>query len=194
VSNNTFSSLPPSQVPFFTVTITDFALSGSVASTSIPGAPAIYTIGLTSTSQGAFTYPVSLSCGAGLPAGATCQFSPISVTPSATTAITANSTSTLTIYTTNVSSMTSKPFELTEAWILVGLVSPFLLIMFAFHGKRPRVALESLVFISGLAFVTLIVVASCGSHQTSPSPTKYTVTITGTANQLAHTTTVSFTQ
>jgi hypothetical protein len=34
---------------------------------------------------------------------------------------------------------------------------------------------------------------SCGSHSTPASPKTYTVTVTGTSNQLTHTTTVSLT-
>jgi hypothetical protein len=199
VSNNALSYLPQSQVPPLSITITDFALSGSPASANTPGSPAIYTIGVTSTSQGTFIYPVSLSCTAGLPAGAICSFSPIAVTPSATGAVTANSSSTLTIYQPNISSSNPRLFLLRDAGLAaVWLVSPFLLVAFEANRKGSHSTFRTRLFVSGVVLLILIVTASCSSHQSStvssPSPTTYTVMITGTANQLSHTTTITYKQ
>ena len=74
-------------------TVADFSLAASPTSASVsPGASAMYKI--TATASGGFNQAVSLSCGA-LPTGASCSFSPSSVTPGTNPA-----TTTLTVRTT----------------------------------------------------------------------------------------------
>jgi hypothetical protein len=191
VSNNGSSFLPQSQVPYFTITVTDFMLSAApTTATGPPGGSAIYTITVAPTAQGAFSSPVALSCSSGLPAGATCAFSPISVTPGAPGA-----TSTLTIYTQGFGSSTRVMWPVFPHARLTSTEMIFASIVvaaFGLYSKRFRVRRAAGVVIGLVVFATLLGLSSCGSH-TSTKPVTSTVTITGNSNQLSHTATVTLT-
>jgi hypothetical protein len=194
ISNNTVSFTPLPATPVLTITVTDFTMSASMTSgNGIPGTPNLYTIIVAPTAQEAFSNPVSLACSSGLPPGAVCYFSPSSVTPGATSAI-----STLTIITPAVA-----PFNRKAPWIRPNLKAPSLwygiviaLIVMAIWTKTSK---RKLGFRFALgAFLVFLAVSpvGCGSNSTTststtPAPTTYTVTVTGTSNQLQRTTTVS---
>lgn len=94
-SNNGVSYSPPAAI---TVTVTNFAVSVPSGPQSVSaGQSATYTVSVSPTAFGPFTNPVALSCSA-LPAGASCSFSPATVTPGA-----AGQTSTLTVSTSGSS-------------------------------------------------------------------------------------------
>jgi Subtilase family len=204
ISNNGTSFLPIANAPYFTVTVTDFALATSPDSASaspggiVPaGGTAVYTITIVSAAQGPFIYPVALSCSQGLPPGAQCLFSPAAVTPSTTTTASSTSTSTLTIYTPDTASSTNaEPFQFPNfPSVRLGLV--WMLVVFLFAGlslknnyTRP---LSSRLFLCGFLIFVVIEFGACGSHSTPPSSKTYTVMISGTANQLTHTTSISLT-
>jgi hypothetical protein len=77
-----------------TVAAVDFSVgvSGAASQTVAKGASATYTI--TAASSSGFTAPVTFACAAGLPAGATCTFSPASVAPGGSTTLTIKTTAT----------------------------------------------------------------------------------------------------
>ncbi len=166
------------------------------------GQPGTFT--LTVTPQGSFTSPISFSC-TGLPALATCAFSPASVTPNSS-----NVTTTLTITTAAPTASLARPFgrrssPLYAIWLVlpamllgtVGMAAP----------KRRKLLSYSIVFL--LVSGCLLQVACSGASNGgsggngggggggsgtggTPSGT-YTVTVTGTAGATQHTTTVTLT-
>jgi Subtilase family len=192
VSNNGLSFLPQEQVPYSKITVTDFVLSASPSSTSTsPGGPAIYTITVASTAQGVFGYPVVLNCSSGLPPGATCLFSPASVTLGTT----GSATSLLTIYTALGSSASDTQRETTAGQVTyIGFAVPLFVAGFTFYRKGSRKTLTSHVFTFALLLLAVIEISSCGSRTSTTTSNTYSVTITGTANQLSHQTTVSLTE
>jgi hypothetical protein len=192
VSNNGLSFSAPDPIPY-TVIVTDFGLSASPTSASTtPGSPVLYTVNVVSSAQGAFTNPVSLTCSSGLPPGATCLFSPSSVTPTSTSAV----TSTLTIFTAGAASFNRK-----SPWIRPNLKMPALwfgLVIFLIAlAIWTKVSNRKFGFQLAMGTLLVLVAASpvgCGgSSTTTPAPQTYIVTITGTSNQLQHPTTVSLT-
>ena len=157
------------------------------------------TFTLTVTPQGSFTSPISFSC-TGLPALATCAFSPASVTPNSSIV-----TTTLTITTAAPTASLAPPFgrrssPLYAIWLVVpamllgtvGMVAP----------KRRKLLSYSIVFL--LVSGCLLQVACNGASNSgsgggggggtggTPAGT-YTVTVTGTAGATQHTTTVTLT-
>lgn len=192
VSNNGLSFLPQEQVPYSKIIVTDFALSASPSTTSTqPGGPANYTITVASTAQGLFGYPVVLNCSSGLPPGATCLFSPTSVALGTT----GSATSLLTIYTALGSSTSdAQPTMTPGQFAYIGFTVPIIVVGFAFYKTGSRKALTSQLFTAALLFCAVIEILSCGSHTSTTTSNTYSVTITGTANQLSHQTTVSLTE
>ena len=174
-----------------TVTVQDFAITGSPASASVsPGGSATYTITLTP--AGGFNSAIALTC-TGAPSEATCALSPASVTPSGS----GSSTATLTLNTTAASAL--PPFGGGPSpWIW-----PAALLLLAGTGllagiltqKRKLAWVGSVLLLSALAI-------SCGGGSSS-SPTApsnpgtpagtYTITVTGTSGSLSHNSTVSLT-
>ena len=195
ISNNGLSFSPPAPVPF-TVVVTDFSVSASAQNTMIePGTPANYTVAVASTADGPFSNSVALACSSGLPVGAVCTFSPVSVVPSATaTPSNSGAVSILTISAPFAGSLafhdvrTSPPLKLYRAWCTLLMLTVFLTISFGIARKKP--AFHWLLVISFL--FALLAIPGCNSNNPSMIPTKtYMVTITGTSNQLQHSTTVS---
>jgi hypothetical protein len=189
VSNNGVSFSQPGTVPY-TVVVTDFMLSASPGTASVtPGNPTIYSIAVTSAPQGAFSNPVSLTCSSGLPPGAVCSFSPTSVTPG-TSVI-----STLTIFTSGATLIgpnipSSRPYlKLPVLWSFSVMFLIFVAIWTRSFGRRLSLRFSLCALLISLTVST----AGCGSKSTTPASNIYTVTITGTSNQLQHQTTVSLT-
>lgn len=188
--------LPGSDVK---ITVSDFSATASPASATVQkGQSASYTIAVNA-EFGSFTNPVSLTC-SGLPSLSSCAFSPATVTPGSGSA-----SSTLTISTTAASALPPSaaprdpgPWPLIAWFVLLFLLAAFTL---AARKNRKRVA----VGIASCALLLLLLapVFSCGGDSTSGTPppsddtetpsATYTVTVTGTSNQLQHSTTVSLT-
>jgi len=178
------ASLPTSTVQ---ITVSDFSVSTSQPTASVKaGSAATYTVSV-GQQFGAFTNPVSLAC-SGLPSLTSCSFSQPSVTPGS-----GSTTSTLTISTAAPSSVfPASPrgypnLPIFSAWL--GLL--FILSVAVIHAKRSQ---RKLAF--GFAFTALLICVAaafvaCGSPSkgpTNPGTTlgSYTVTVTGTSNQLQH--------
>lgn len=205
ISINGRSFLPPSELLTSNVIVADFAISSSSYSATpvvvSPGSPAIFTIQVVSTGQGPFTNPVALACSAsGLPPGATCLFSPVTVTPATisntgvATAIAAASS--LTIYTSGVASSARRralhPFS--RSLTSISFASPFLVFGLACFSRRRRRMLALHLGVGVILVVTCLGISNCGtSNKTAPTATTYSVMITGTSNQLVHTTNVMLT-
>jgi hypothetical protein len=190
VSNNGVSFSQPGIAPY-TVIVTDFMLSASPGTTTVsPGNPAIYSIDAASTAQGAFSNPVSLVCSSGLPPGAVCSFSPASIVPNSMSPV-----STLTIFTSGSASFapdtlsTGPSLKSPALWSGVGILLFVFAMLTRTSNKRfgYRFALGALLIFVGVSPI------GCGSKNTTSITKTYTVTVTGTSNQLQHQTTVSLT-
>jgi hypothetical protein len=184
------TSLPTSTLQ---IAVTDFTVASVQPSASVsPGQSASYTINVGS-SFGAFTNPVSLAC-SGLPSLSSCSFSSPSVTPGPGSA-----SSTLTISTTAPSSVfpmfspRSPRAPFFALWF--GLLFMFALAAIIAKKSGRRLAAE-------LAFAALLIclvspIVACGGGNGPKNPGTpagtYTVNVTGTSNQLQHSTSVTLT-
>lgn len=168
----------------------DFSISASSLTSSVnPGSSATFAINV-SPVGGPFTNPISLSC-SGLPPLASCSFSPSSLTPGSGTA-----TSTLTISTTAPSSgqVQRNPGDLPPGlWLwLASLLALWAATMAAKRSGKDMAAafaFSALVLCLGAALIA----CSGRSHtqaQPGTPPGNYSVTVTGTSNQLQHSVTV----
>jgi subtilase family protein/ASPM-SPD-2-Hydin domain-containing protein len=165
VSNNgvTFSTTSNVQV-----TVSDFSVAVSPASqTVIAGQAATYTLTITP-QVGVFSDAIILGCGASLPSGVSCSFSPASVAPGGSAA-----TSQLTITTTSPASVVPLPHGTLRLWpfgalpaLLVALFLA-LLALAAKHTKAPR--LQTYVSLAALAVLAALQI-SCGGGGTPPPP------------------------
>lgn len=172
----------------------DFSLSDSTINSSIqPGESATYTL-TASAVGGSFADAVSLSC-SGLPAQATCSFSPSSVTPGSTKAAT-----TLTISTTNsiadsAPTIPARQRPMNGLWMQVqglGLVGMVL----AKGKKRSRkgaILILLVLLVLGMIFMTGCAGGTGIASQTPNSPRSYTVTVVGTSGSLQHSVQVTMT-
>jgi len=155
----------------------DFAVAVAPASLTISsGQPGKTTV--TVTPQNGFASAVSFSC-SGLPSGASCSFSPTTVTPSGAAA-----TTTLTVSKTAAASSVvrrnSRPL-FPGAALAIGLCC-------LGWKRRRRVQLLLAVCVCGLGLI-----AGCGSGSSSTPPPPSTVTVTATSGSLQHTATFSLT-
>lgn len=187
----TDNASPVPQGITLTGTAQAFTLSASPASGSVsPGGSANYTISVTPV--GGFNAAVSLSCGS-LPTGAACSFSPGSVTPNGSSAI----TSTLTVSTTGSSSAPgrgtrpappSSPVFPQVFWLAV-ILAMLCAGLAALQARRGARAPRGSALVLGAIVLGLLLVAmtapGCGggsSSSSSSTPTPagtYTVLITG---------------
>jgi hypothetical protein len=153
-------------------------LPGSLTVVAGQSATAVITL----TPQNAFDAPVSLAC-SGLPQGASCSFSPATLTPSGGTATTTLTVSTSTMQASNRKSPSSFP----EATLAIALCC---------FGWRKRGRLQSVLMLI-LAVSGLALLNGCGSVQspgasqstTTGTSTTSTVTVTATSGTLKHTAT-----
>jgi hypothetical protein len=162
----------------------DFSVGIAPAALTISSAQA-GTATLSVTPQGGFASAVSFSC-SGLPSGATCSFSPATVTPSGGVAST-----TLTVSTSSAVSAVSRwPGALFPTATLAIAVC---CLSWRKH-RRVQLTLTLALGVFGLGLLGLGLLAGCGgggsmTSQSTPS----TVTVTGTAGSLQHNTTFSLT-
>lgn len=166
--------------------------SSSGAQSVAAGQGAAYTITVRPTT-GSFNSPVLLGCGSGLPAGASCSFSPAAVTPGTNAVATQ-----LTISTTTSSARLASPWRQHSAPLFALWLSfpglGFVGIVGAAGGAHKR---SRLYFLTVLMLALLIVLTACGGGSatgggtgnspgltvgsvTTPSGT-YTVQVTGTS-------------
>jgi Beta-propeller repeat/Abnormal spindle-like microcephaly-assoc'd, ASPM-SPD-2-Hydin len=176
----------------------DFSLTASPTQNTVKsGSSATYTINATPVG-GAFGNSVSLSC-SGLPANASCAFSPASPTPGAN-----GTSSTLTISTTSSSSQNSAPFSshgrpMVAFWMQMQGFGLFGMVLAGSKRNRKKAAIFILLallvlgmlFMSGCAGGTGIAQQSGGSG--NGSGTSYNITVTGTSGALQHSITISLT-
>jgi len=182
------TGLPTSTVQ---ITVSDFTNSASPASATISrGQTASYTVTIGS-QFGAFTNPVSLTC-SGVPSLSSCTLSQTSVTPGATSA-----TSMLTITTTAPSVLPplfepripNGPF----LWLGVILALAAIVALARSSGRKRIFAAASCT----LLVCVVVPILSCGGgggpkNPGTPAGT-YTITVSGTSNQLQHSATVNLT-
>ncbi|MHB8539313.1 MAG: S8 family serine peptidase, partial [Candidatus Acidiferrales bacterium] len=185
------ASMPTSTVQ---ITVSDFSVSTPQSTASVKaGQPATYTISV-GQQFGAFTNPVSLAC-SGLPSLTSCSFSQPSVTPGS-----GSTTSTLTISTTAPSSVfPASPrgypnLPVFSAWL--GLL--FILSVAAIRAKRSQRKLAFRFAFSALLICVASAIVACGSASKGPTnpgttPGAYIVAVTGSSNQLQHSTNVTLT-
>jgi hypothetical protein len=188
----------------FSLTISTSSGSTGVTSvTALPGGTAVYTFTLSPVGSTTFPATVTLSA-SGLPTGATYTFSP------ATLAAGAGSTQvTLTIQLPQVSAgalppvvrHTAAPAELAQNkpasklpfLALALLLLPFTRRMRRASRKLGRLLPLLLLLIGGLAAISGL--SGCGSSSGyfGQAPATYTITVTGTAGSLTHSTSVTLT-
>jgi len=168
----------------------DFSLTASTSQDTIQsGATATYSL-TASAVGGSFPNAVSLSC-SGLPANASCSFSPNSLKPGATKA-----TSTLTITTTdssaeNLPAGPARHNPIGNGWMQfqgLGVVGMVL----AKGSKRSRktviLALLALLVVGMLFMTGCAGGTGIGPQNQSPTTSQsYTITVTGTSGSLQHT-------
>ncbi|MGC2163408.1 MAG: chitobiase/beta-hexosaminidase C-terminal domain-containing protein, partial [Silvibacterium sp.] len=164
----------------YTISLISPSFSISIAPSSLnvtAGGSAQTTVSVTP--QGGFNSAISFSC-SGLPAGATCSFSPATVTPSGAS----TSTTQLTIATTSASAALHRE---SSPWFPGGTVLACAL--FGFLGFRKRRGLQwMLLLVVGITGFSLV--TGCG---VSTPPRSTTVTVTGTSGSLQSSATFTLT-
>ncbi len=169
-----------------TATPPDFTISAAPASFSVArGATGTSTI--TIGSVGGFTSAVTLTC-SGAPVKSTCSVSPSSVTPTTGTPATA----TLSLATTRHGEV-APPVSLRFPPFVPRVVVPVFLSLFAMlfffvSDQRLRGRLAA-----AAAVLFFVVIAGCGGSSGGTPKGAVTLTVTGTAGSITHTTTVTAT-
>ncbi len=143
-----------------------------------PGMSATFSFTLGAAS-GSFPSPITLSA-SGLPAGATCSFSPATVTPGADSVTTA-----LTLQTAS-----SAPAALATGW---GSIALLLLPFFASRRMRRVLRQTPLLTVALLLFTlgSVAGLAGCGTSGQVVQPQSYPITVTGTSGTISHSVTVT---
>src|SRR5207248_2512989 len=169
----------------------DFSISASSLTSSVKaGSSATFAINVSPTA-GPFTNAISLSC-SGLPALTSCSFSASAVTPGSGTA-----TSTLTISTMAPvagSQAQPKPRDLPPGlWLWLASLLALLGATIAAKKSGRSVAAAFTFGALVVCFGAALVACSGGSHTAAAPGTpagNYSVTVTGSSNQLQHAVTV----
>jgi hypothetical protein len=184
------TALPTSTVQ---IIVSDFTVASTQPSASVSaGQPASYTMNVGS-SFGAFTNPITLAC-SGLPSLASCSFSPPSATPGS-----GSTTSTLTISTVMPSSVfpISRPKSPRLLVLVLWLGLLFVLGLTAVTAKKSGRKLTAAFTFGALLICVASALVACGgggssvTHNPGTPTGNYTVTVTGSSNQLQHSTTVT---
>ncbi len=162
------------------VTTPDFTLSSSPASMTV-SAGGSATNALSIASVLGFNGAISLSCGSGLPAGATCDFSPSSLTGGGQSNLTVTLQGPFTQ--TQANNTIPKDRGWTSGAELCGLFGLFLV---GFAKRRRRLASMLVVLIVAFGFLS-----GCGGGNSSPTPTL--VVVGSTQSKVASGSSVTFT-
>ena len=182
-------SLPTSTVQ---IIVSDFTTTVAQATASVqPGQSASYTVSVGS-QFGAFTNPIMLAC-SGAPSLSSCSFASGSVTPGS-----GSTTSTLAISTTAPSSVfpMGSPKNPSAPLFALWLGLLFVLALTAIIAKKSGRKLAAAFTFGALLICEASALVACSSggggfkNPGTPAGT-YTVTITGSSNQLQHSTTVT---
>jgi hypothetical protein len=157
----------------------DFSVTASPASLTVTAGDSAAT-NVSIAPQGSFSSSVSFAC-SGLPAGATCSFSPSSVTPIGPAA----ATTTLTLSTTTASAALDGNRQplFPEMALAVTLC--------CIGWTRRRRMLTLLLLAVSAAGLSLL--SGCGGGSLTPASVTSTITITATSGSLSHSTTFSIT-
>jgi hypothetical protein len=172
----------------------DFAISAPMTSVSV-NAGQTGSVAVSLTGMNGFNGAVTLSC-AGLPMGASCSFTPASITLSGTDA--ANVTVAIATATPTPANPYSASLR-THGVILAGMLPLGLLGLFGFRKRLTRVRGALLLLV--LSVLTIGGLAGCGGMKTTapgtttgtPTPLVSQVTINATAGSLTHSVVVSLT-
>jgi hypothetical protein len=184
------TALPTSTVQ---IIVSDFTVASTQPSASVSaGQPASYTMNVGS-SFGAFTNAVTLAC-SGLPSLASCSFSPATATPGS-----GSTTSTLTISTVMPSSVfpiswpKSPPAPIFVLWFGLLFALGFTVIITKKSGRKRAAAFTFglLIFCVASALVACGGGGSSVTHNPGTPTGTFPVTVTGSSNQLQHSTTVT---
>ena len=138
------------------------------------------TVAVSVTPQNGFNSAVTFACG-GLPAGATCSFSPATVTPSGAAA----AKTTLTVATgTAAANRDSRP-------VVPGATLAFALCLLGWRKRRG----VQLLLVLTVSFAGLSLLSACGggSSSSTPQPSTSTVTITATSGAVQNVTSFALT-
>jgi Beta-propeller repeat/Abnormal spindle-like microcephaly-assoc'd, ASPM-SPD-2-Hydin len=174
----------------------DFSLAVSTSQDTIQsGATATYTL-TASAVGGSFPNAVSLSC-SGLPANASCSFSPSSVKPGATKATTTLSITTADSSAENLPPVPARHNPIGNGWLqLQGLgVVGMVLAKGSKRSRKTAILVLLALLIAGMLFMTGCAGGTGIGPQNQPPTTSksYTITVTGTSGSLQHTLPVTLT-
>jgi hypothetical protein len=184
----TDSALSGSQTVSLTgsASVSDFSLSSSVDDATVKaGATATFALTVAPVS-GSFTKAVSFSC-SGLPGGATCSFSPATVTPG-----TKSTAVTLTISTAapTAEMASALPTPNRPATAVLIQIQGLGLFGMVVAGSRKRSKRVMIFILLALLVVGMLCMSGCaggtGIAPPSGSGTTYNVTVTGTSGALQH--------
>jgi hypothetical protein len=172
-------------------TVPDFSVAATLPTATISaGQSAAFTLQVTGVNG--YSQPVSLAC-QGLPAGATCAFSPNPVTPSG-----ASTPVTVTIFTA-VRNLVPPSFRINyphggSYQVLLAFLIAFLL--FALVARHKQISHRPVLAGSGLVALLLLAAAGCGGGNSTGVPAgtqagTYTITVVATSGSLTHNTTLT---
>jgi hypothetical protein len=176
------------------ITVSDFTITTAPPSANVqPGQSPTYTISVGS-QFGVFTNPVSLAC-SGLPALTSCSFTPANVTPGSGT-----TTATLTITTTAASGVPANlrrpEINVFSLWAGLFLMLLTMAILAKKSGRKLAAALAFAALVLCLGSALMACSSGSSANHTVPSSPgtpagSYAITLTGSSNQLQHSTTVT---
>ena len=175
------------QTVSLTGSASDFSVTASTSSATVKGGEnATYSLSV-SPVGGSFSNAVNLTC-SGLPAGASCSFSPSAVTPG-----TKSTTVTLTIATkTNsaelIPALPLSPHRVSAVWIQFQAFGLFGIVV---AGGAKRSKRLTIFILLALLVLGMLCMSGCAggtgiAPQTGSSGTTYTVTVTGASGALQH--------
>lgn len=184
--NTNYAAATPVSVTF---TVADFTLSADAGSLDLQRGQN-GTVHVTVAPLGGFNQPVSFAC-SGLPTGATCAFSPATVTP--------QGGAVSTLLTISTSATMSQRRGGILPWSGAGMVLAFCSLGIGLRNRRKLLPMLLLVAVTGLSLLLMACgggfanMSSSTSSTTTVSPITSTVTVTATSGQLQHGTSFTLT-
>jgi N-acetylneuraminic acid mutarotase len=154
----------------------DFSIAASPGSIAVT-AEGSGTATISVSPQGGFASAVTFSCTSGLPAGASCSFSP----PSVTLPGMASTTVTVTTSATKASLHRKSSPMLPDTTLAIALCCV---------GWKKRRRFQFLLLLT-VSVAGLGLLSGCGGGSSTPAPVNSTVTVTATSGSLSHSTTIS---